>query len=135
LTQLNLGSPVLRNKLPETKVVIEAKPKRPSSAGNKIIYQDNNDNLCPNLLASTVGISRKNVVLNLANMMFSKPEVATTSSNKISQNFSKDSRPHSARDISKRSAIICIQKYFRGYIARVKVARQKELIEYLKSKS
>lgn len=135
LTQLNLGSPVLRNQQPETKVVVGVKPKRPSSAGNKALYQENNDALCPNLLASTVGVSRKNVVLNLANMMFSKPEVATSSSNRLSQNFSRDSRPQSARGPNKQAAIVCIQKHFRGYIARVKVNRQKELIEYLKSKS
>jgi hypothetical protein len=75
-TQLNLGSPV-QNKNCENLIQepIRLKPKRPSSAGNHIPRNDRHDGLSSNLLASTVGISRKGFCLNLASMLFSKPEV------------------------------------------------------------
>jgi hypothetical protein len=132
-TQLNLGSPVLNKQQVKPEKIVSSKPKRPSSAGDRhnIEYDEP---LRLNLLASTVGISRKGVKLNLASMIFSKPEVESNYVHSEKFISRGTSRVSSARGDNKTKAIILIQKRLRGYCTRVRVSKQIELKDYLENK-
>ena len=136
-TNLNLGSPVQQNKVDDSHNIIIARVsgKRPNSAGNRAFNpEQKHEELYPNLLSSTVGISRKGVKMNLANMMFSKPEVESSVGHYDSRASIAKSNKQSIAYNPKSKAIILIQKYLRGYLARFKIAKEKELYDFLKEK-
>lgn len=136
-THLNLGSPQ-QNKIDDSHNIIIARVsgKRPNSAGNRAFNPDQkHEELYPNLLSSTVGISRKGVKMNLANMMFSMPEVESSNAHYDSRASITKSIKQSSNYNSKSKAITLIQKHLRGYLARFKIAKEKELYEFLKHKT
>lgn len=100
--------------------------KRPSTADNRVHF-NKQEELTSSLLASTVHISREKVKLNLANMMFSKPEVDSIRL-PIDSRMSVKSRVSSANRFSKiESALVIVQKHLRGYITRARVQRMKDI--------
>ena len=132
-TQLNLGSPVHKAGIVMNKMA-KIRPKRPSSAGNYLPKNDYKEKKNQNLLASTIGISRKGVCLNLANMMFSKPEVGSEY-NPSDKPFGRICRISSANIYHKENALVTIQKHLRGFITRNKIVKQKGLCDFLSDKN
>ena len=102
ITQLNLGSPRNHTRAPKPARNVV---KRPNSAGNRMNKDHDPDELSSNLLASTIGISRNKVKVNLANMLFSQPEVESMVNPMDSRSkFSlKGSRVPSANNIRKNT--------------------------------
>ena len=136
-TNLNLGSPVHKNKDSESKNMILARVtgKRPNSAGNRAFNQEQkHEQLYPNLLSSTIGISRVGVKMNLASMMFSMPEVESSKAHCDSRASITKSKHYSLNYNINSNSLIIIQKYLRGYIARWKVAKDRELYDFLRKK-
>lgn len=79
-----------------------------------------------------MSISRKGVKLNLASMLFSKPEVESSHIPHEDQaSYRSQSDSGLLIERQRNNAVIVIQKYARGYLARVKVTKQKEVKEFL----
>lgn len=133
-TQLNLGSPV--TKVQKDKLIQKAlpKPKRPNSAKCHV-DKNQNDQLCSTLLSSTHGIHRKGFKINLASALFSKPEVESNHIPSERWPSRKTSRVSSANRPRRTHALVTVQKFMRGYLAKIRVnkKRNKELIEMLKN--
>ena len=125
-------------KLTKKNLFSKPKAKRPMSAKCPEAPKGNPEPLCPSLLSSAHGIHRKGFKINLANALFSKPEVEsnhipseTWGSRKTSRQPSRATSANPAQ--RKNKALVKIQKYLRGYLVRmqVQIRKDRELVQIL----